>query len=158
VAAVGRATRRQRAPERERAEFERIRALPDDELMPAFVRAQLRPGVEPPPPPPGPPAPWMAKRPAGLRAFMTAFADAEIDVDALRRFDRPVYFALGALSNPAYYEAMAKRLASVFPDFTLDVYDGRHHFDPPHRAEPTRVATALEALWARADARKAAAV
>lgn len=132
-------------------EFDRIRALPDAELMGEFVRVQLRSGVEPPPRPPGPPPPWMSKRPAGLKAFMHAFRNDELDLEALRSFDPPVYFALGGLSNPDYYERMADRLAMIFPDFTVEVYDDRHHFDPPHRAEADRVATALKTLWARAE-------
>jgi hypothetical protein len=34
--------------------------------------------------------------------------------------------------------------------FTLDVFDDRHHFDPPHRIEPELTARALRAHWARA--------
>jgi hypothetical protein len=37
----------------------------------------------------------------------------------------------------------------VFPDFTLDVFAERHHFDPPHRVEPERLAGSLRAIWAR---------
>jgi pimeloyl-ACP methyl ester carboxylesterase len=130
------------------AEFERVMTLPPEEMMPAFVRAQLAGGVEPPPPPPGPPPPWMAKRPAGLRAFIAAFMTGELDLDALRRFRRPVYFALGGLSNPDYYAKEAERLSDVFEDFTLEVFEERHHFDPPHRVEPERLAASLRALWA----------
>jgi pimeloyl-ACP methyl ester carboxylesterase len=133
------------------AEFRRIAELPPDEMMPAFIANQLRPGVEPPPRPPGPPPPWMASRPAGLRAFIGAFTAGDLDIDSLRGFEQPVYFALGGLSNPAYYERMAERLATVFSDFTLEGFDGRHHFDPPHRVEPERMASALRALWRRAD-------
>jgi pimeloyl-ACP methyl ester carboxylesterase len=125
--------------------------LPADEFMRGFVGLQLRPGVPPPPPPDGPPPPWMAKRPAGLRAFIGAFDAGSLDLDALRAFDRPVYFALGGLSNPDYYERMAERLAEVFPDFTLERFEERHHFDPPHRIEPERVAASLLAHWARAE-------
>lgn len=135
---------------------ERYRALcagTDEQFMAGFVRYQLRPGVPTPPQPQGPPPPWMAKRPAGLRAFLAAFDAAELDLERLRDFDRPVSFGLGGRSNPSYYERMAKRLAAVFPDFTLEVYPERHHFDPPHRIEPPRVAAALRALWARAERR-----
>jgi len=59
-------------------------------------------------------------------------------------------FALGGRSNPDYYALMAKRLANVFPDFTVEVFPDRHHFDPPHRIEPARVAASLRSLWARA--------
>jgi pimeloyl-ACP methyl ester carboxylesterase len=108
-------------------EYERIAALPDEEFMPAFVRSDLRAGVVPPPPPPGPPPP------------------------CLRRLDRPVYFALGGLSNPDHYEAAATRLSRLFPDFTLELFEERHHFDPPHRVEPERLARSLLALWRRAE-------
>lgn len=37
---------------------------------------------------------------------------------------------------------------------TLDIYDDRHHFDPPHRIEPARVAKALLNLWGRAESRQ----
>jgi pimeloyl-ACP methyl ester carboxylesterase len=131
-------------------EFERIATLPAAEMMSAFVAAQLAPGVEPPSPPPGPPPPWMATRPAGLRAFIDTFTASTLDIDALRAFQQPVYFALGGRSNPDYYARIADRAGAIFPSFTLDVFDERHHFDPPHRIEPERTARALRAHWARA--------
>jgi len=45
---------------------------------------------------------------------------------------------------------IAERARAIFPDLTLDVFDERHHFDPPHRIEPERTARALRAHWARA--------
>lgn len=131
-------------------EFDRIATLPSAEMMPAFVALQLAPGVEPPPPPPGPPPPWMATRPAGVRAFSGTFRSSTLDLGDLRTFKQPVYFAIGGLSNPSYYGRMAERARATFPDFTLEVYEGRHHFDPPHRIEPERTARALRAHWARA--------
>ncbi len=134
-----------------RRELDRIITLPPAQLMPAFVRAQLRPGVEPPPPPPGPMPPWMARRPAGVKAIVAAFSAGELDLNALRRFRQPVYFALGGLSHPDYYSKMAVRLARLFPDFTLERFEDRHHFDPPHRSEPERLAASLRSLWSRAE-------
>jgi pimeloyl-ACP methyl ester carboxylesterase len=131
--------------------FRALEQLPPDQFMAGFVRLQLAPGVAPPPPPEGPPPPWMAKRPAGLRAFIEAFDGGHLDLEALRAFDRPVYFALGGRSNPAYYARMADRLAAIFPDFTIETFPERHHFDPPHRIEPERLARSLLALWQRAD-------
>jgi hypothetical protein len=61
------------------------------------------------------------KRPAGLRAIFQAFDSGDLDVDVLRTFDRPVYFALGGRSNPDYYGRMANRLAAIFPDFTIEI-------------------------------------
>ena len=132
-------------------ETNRIAKLPSAEMMPAFVAIQLAPGVEPPPPPPGPPPPWMATRPAGLRSFIGTFGSTTLDLDGLRSFKQPVYFAVGGRSNPSYYARMAERARGIFPNFTLEVFDERHHFDPPHRTEPERTARALRAHWARAN-------
>lgn len=130
-------------------EFDRLEGLPVEQFMPTFMRLGLKPGVPLPAPPSGDPPPWMAKRPAGIRALLRAFRRDDIHRAALRRFDRPVYFALGALSNPDQYGEIAKRLGGVFPDFELEVFEERHHFDPPHRVEPERLANALKALWRR---------
>ena len=132
--------------------FRELSQLPPDEFVAGFVRLQLAPGVEPPPPPAGPPPPWMAKRPAGIRALMDAFDDGDLDTDALRAFDRPVYFALGGRSNSDYFGRIADRLGAIFPDFTIETFPERHHFDPPHRIEPERLADSLLAHWHRADA------
>jgi pimeloyl-ACP methyl ester carboxylesterase len=132
--------------------FRELEPLPSEQYMAGFVRLQLAPGIEPPPPPKGPPPAWMAKRPAGIRAFIDAFDRDDLDLEALRAFDRPVYFALGGRSNRDYFGLMAQRLAGIFPDFTLETFDERHHFDPPHRIEPERLAESLLALWRRAEA------
>jgi pimeloyl-ACP methyl ester carboxylesterase len=132
-------------------EYDRLQALPPDQFMRAFMRLNVKPGVALPPPPPGDPPPWMAKRPGGIRAFMKTFETYELDRDALVRLDRPVYFALGGLSNPDQFGAVATRLSRVFPDFELEVFEERHHFDPPHRIEPERLADSLRALWRRTD-------
>ena len=139
----------------EAAVYDRFRAIPElspEGIMPAFVRIQLAPGVDAPAPAPGPPPPWMPSRLKGIEAFNAAFGAYEPDFDVLRRFDRPVYYALGGRGNPDLYARMAERLAGVFPNFTLDVYENRHHFDPPHRVEPARLARALRRLWTRAEA------
>jgi pimeloyl-ACP methyl ester carboxylesterase len=132
-------------------EYDRLEALPPDQFIRAFMRLNVKPGVELPPPPSGEPPPWMAKRPGGIRAFMKTFRTYDLDRDALGRFDRPVYFALGGLSNPDQFRGIATRLSGVFPDFRLEVFEQRHHFDPPHRIEPERLADSLKALWRRAD-------
>ena len=132
-------------------EFDRLEGLPVEQFMQEFTRLELKPGVPPPAPSPGDPPPWMAKRPAGIRAFGRAFKRGDINREALRRFDRPVYYALGALSNPDHYGEIAKRLGGVFPDFELEEFEERHHFDPPHRIEPERLAKSLKTLWRRAE-------
>lgn len=129
--------------------FRTLASLPTEQLMAGFARLQLASGVEPPAAPDGPAPPWMAKRPAGVRAFINAF-DNSLDLEALRSFERPVYFGLGGRSNPDFFARIAGRLAAIFPDFTLETFAERHHFDPPHRAEPERLANSLLALWQRA--------
>jgi pimeloyl-ACP methyl ester carboxylesterase len=132
-------------------EYDSLEALPLDQFMRAFMHLNVKPGVELPAPPPGDPPPWMAKRPGGIRAFMKTFKTYELDRDALTRFERPVYFGLGGLSNADQFEAIATRLSRAFSDFELEVFEERHHFDPPHRIEPERLADSLKALWRRAD-------
>jgi len=132
--------------------YDRLDALPPDRLLPEFMRLNLKPGVELPPLPAGDAPPWMAKRPGGIRAFMRTFRTYDLDRGALARFDRPVYYALGGLSNPDQFGEIAARLNRVFPDFRLDVFEGLHHFNPPHRSAPERLAESLRALWRRAEA------
>jgi pimeloyl-ACP methyl ester carboxylesterase len=131
--------------------FQALEPLPPDQFMAGFVRLQLAPGVEPPPRPEGPPPAWMAKRPVGIRAFLDAFDHGNLDLGALKAFDRPVYFALGGRSNPDLWGRMAERLATIFSDFTVETFPERHHFDPPHRVEPERLANSLLAHWERAE-------
>jgi len=140
---------------KERAHFERfglIPTLPEADQLAAFQALQLAPGVPLPTPPPGSPPPWMAKRPAGIRAFLATFFASDLDHAALRRFERPVWFALGGRSHPDYYARMSSRLETILPDYRIEVFSDRHHFDPPHRIEPARVAASLRNVWARADA------
>ena len=136
--------------QRVRHEIEGVMTLPPEEILPAFVSTQLASGVAPPPTPPGPPPPWMASRPAGLRALMRAFNASTLDLGRLSGVELPVYFAVGGRSNPDYYARMAERAREIFSDLTVDVFAERHHFDPPHRIEPERTAQALRAHWARA--------
>lgn len=130
-------------------ERDRIKGLPPDQRMPAFMRAQVAADTPLPPPPDGPQPEWMASRPAGIVAFLEAFPKFQLALDALRSFEQPVYYALGGRSNPDYFARQADRLSTVFADFTVEVYDERHHFDPPHRAEPERLAASLTGMWAR---------
>jgi pimeloyl-ACP methyl ester carboxylesterase len=132
-------------------EQDRLGALPAEQFIPSFMRLAVAPGVPIPAPPSGDPPPWMVKRPAGIRALTSAFKQSDLDPEALRRFDRPVYFALGALSNPDQYGEIARRLSGLFPDFELEVFEERHHLDPPHRIEPERLASSLKTLWQRAE-------
>ncbi|QHK21872.1 alpha/beta hydrolase [Pseudarthrobacter psychrotolerans] len=132
--------------------YEQLETLPPEQFMAAFMRLGVKPGVVLPPPP-DPPPPWMAKRPAGIRAFLRTFKNYDLDRERLAAFRQPVFFALGGLSNPDDYGEIATRLSRVFfPDFHLEVFPKRHHFDPPHRIEPERLAEMLRRHWQRAEA------
>jgi pimeloyl-ACP methyl ester carboxylesterase len=134
-------------------EYERLESLAPDEYMTSFMRLGVRPGVTLGPPPwEGEPPAWMALRPAGIKALTASLRTYDLDRDVLARFERPVYCALGGLSNPDDYGEIAERLGRVFPDYTLEVFPERHHFDPPHRIEPDRLAASLRRHWARATA------
>jgi hypothetical protein len=65
---------------------------------------------------------------------------------ALRGFDRPVLFTRGTLSN-ARYERSSARLASIFPRFREEIFEGLSHLNTSYQAEPARVATLLCQQW-----------
>ena len=50
-------------------------------------------------------------------------------------------------ATPTLTPGWPNELGELFADFTLEVYDDRHHFDPPHRVEPERLAARLRQLW-----------
>lgn len=130
-----------------RTELARIMALPASERMHAFARIQLGPGIESPPRTTDPPPAWMETRADGLRALSAAFRSWDLDLDGLSGFQAPVYFAYGGRSNPDFYSQTARRAESIFRGLTVEVFDDRHHLDPPHRADPDRTARSLERLW-----------
>lgn len=131
------------------AALDHVMRLPDDQRMPAFARWHMRPDIEPPQPqlPPGPPPPWMSRRPAGLDALAAAFKAYHLYRERFRHFGQPVYYAVGGLSR-SFFERNARTLEGFFPHLQVEVYEGRSHFDPPHRGEPERFAQALRELWA----------
>ena len=131
-------------------EIDRIADLPPAERIRGFAR--LNAGSGKAPPPSGPEPDWMAKRPAGIDAITRAFREYELDVKQLRHFERPVYIAVGGLSHPSELRK-AERLSALLPDVQVEVYQDRHHMDPPHRAEAGRFARALRELWERAEGR-----
>jgi len=132
-------------------EFDEALELPPAESLRAFMRLQVSSGVELPEPPSGSPPPsWMSRRPAGIRAFVAAARAHSIDADAYRAFSAPVYFSRGSLTHPRW-TTMQERLETLFPDLTGEVYEGLHHLNTSHQAEPARVAAALRNPWARAE-------
>jgi pimeloyl-ACP methyl ester carboxylesterase len=91
-----------------------------------------------------------AMRPAGIRAFVAAIREHRIAPDDTARFTAPVYFSRGSRTHPRW-AAMQERLSPLFPDFTAEVFDGLHHLNTSHQAEPDRVALALLNFWERAE-------
>ncbi len=121
-----------------------INALPADEQLSAFMRAQVASGVPLPPPPAGEPPAWMASRPAGVEAFTAAMSGYAPNARA--PFAGPVYYSFGAQTNPIWRD-IRSRLASVYPNFQSEEYQGLHHLNTSHVAEPGRVAAALRRVW-----------
>jgi pimeloyl-ACP methyl ester carboxylesterase len=132
-------------------ELAAAQSLPATEAIAAFLRLQVAPGVELPPRPEGPPPPWMATRPAGIRAFLHAIGRHRVDPARNEAFTAPVLYTHGSLSHPRW-TAMRDRLSRRFPDFSSELFDGLHHPSTSHEAEPERTAGLLRAVWARAEA------
>ncbi len=126
-----------------------LAGLEGGDFMSAFVRLQLKPGVQPPPPPP--PAPGMQKRPAGIAALMRSFTAYRFDRDLPRTPRFPVYLGYGDLTHDI--EAVkASALARLFSDIRIQRYAGVHHFVPADHIYTLEHAAALEDLWARGSA------
>lgn len=128
----------------------KVLALPPEERVAAFLPMNLREGVEPPPPVPGSPPVWMVSRPAGIAGLIRAAKSARFDVETLRAYGRPVYVAMGSLSNPAWF-AICDTLKGIFPNIKVEVYEGLHHLTPPQRIRPERFAEALREIWRLGD-------
>jgi pimeloyl-ACP methyl ester carboxylesterase len=133
-----------RAELAEHRELERTLLEDAQQAMPRFMRLELRPGVEFQPPAGVQPLP---NRPAGIAAFLRAFRDHRVDVDALRSYQDSVLYTRGSLSAERY-ERSSQRLSAIFPRFREIVFEGVHHLNTSHQAQPERVASLLRDLWA----------
>lgn len=113
------------------------------------TQMMLRPGAAPPPPAPaqsGPLPPWMAKRPAALVPIMRACRDAVSQLGTgLRKFEGRVLYALGADSNPEFFDP--EKVGALLPQMKLETFAGCSHPNPPFRAIPDQVAQQLRAFW-----------
>ncbi|HTM43935.1 MAG TPA: alpha/beta hydrolase [Polyangiaceae bacterium] len=128
-------------------EFDNALSMPPKEATAEFLRLQVAPGVALPPAAEKAPA-WMAKRPAGMRAFIAALRAHRVTDEAYRGFTKPVYFTRGSLTHPRW-ALMEQRLSRLFPNFTSEIFEGLHHLNTCHSAEPERVAARLTTLWQR---------
>jgi pimeloyl-ACP methyl ester carboxylesterase len=92
----------------------------------------------------------MAKRPAGIGAIIQALRAHHVPEEDYRAFEKPVFFTWGSLTHQRW-TSMEKRLAKLFPNFSSEMFDGLHHLNASHTAEPQRVAARLTRLWQRAE-------
>ncbi len=93
----------------------------------------------------------MADGPARIAAFSAAVPRHRISAERYGGFKGPVYYSYGSLTHPRY-ERLRERLAAVFADFQAELYEGLHHLECSHQAEPVRVGAALRELWRRSGA------
>jgi pimeloyl-ACP methyl ester carboxylesterase len=127
-----------------------LAGLEGAEFMAAFVRLQLKPGVEAPRPP-AQAAPGMQNRPAGIAAMMRAFLAYRFDRDLFRAAGFPVFLGYGDLTHEV--EAIkASVLAGFFGDIRVKRYTSVHHFVPADQIYTAEHARALEDLWAHGSA------
>jgi len=128
----------------------KLEGLKGPELMSAFARAQVKPGVVLPPPPAGPPPPWMLKRPAGIAAMMPALFAYQFDRDRFRDCAFPVFLGYG--DHTSEFEAVkAGVLARLFGDIRVHRYAGIHHFVAPEQIYTPVRAAELVSLWQHAE-------
>lgn len=130
-------------------EIDEATKLPGAQSVAAFLKLQVAAGVELPPPPSGDPPPWMSKRPAGMAALVSALRDHRVDPNRYAEFERPVLYTFGSLTHPRW-RAMRDRLQGWFRDFSSEEFEGLHHLNTSHQAEPARTAGLLTRLWSRA--------
>ena len=123
--------------------------VPGPRSVAAFLQLQVAPGVELSGPPDGPPPAWMAKRPAGMAALANALRNHRVDPASYSKFDGPVLFTFGSLTHPRW-QVMRDRLKGLFRDFTSEEFEGLHHLNTCHQAEPARTAELVTKLWGRA--------
>lgn len=126
-----------------------LRGLDGRDFMSAFIRLQLKPGVEPPPAPASTP-PGMGNRPAGISAMIRAFDAYRLDRALFKACAFPVYAGYGDLSNDEQVVKM-QILAGLFGDIHVQRYPGIHHFVSPEQIYTPAHAAELVFLWQRAE-------
>jgi len=128
----------------------KLRGLQGSEFMSAFVREQVKPGVQVPPPPAAVSA-EMQKRPAGIAALIRAFEAYRFDRARLIEASFPVFLAYGDQTHEIE-SIKAGVLAELFADFRLRRYSGIHHFVPSEMIYTAAHAQELLSHWRAAEA------
>ena len=127
----------------QREELKKLQHVPPEKFLQEFMRLKVRSEVNVTQ---LDVTPVLEKRTVGVRAFLRSFQTAELLYGKLRKFNGPLYIAIGDLSSPVE-EAKAKRLATHFLDCNIEVYNNCHHWTPPQISQPERFADALRRLW-----------
>ena len=128
----------------------KLHGLQGSEFMAAFVREQVKPGVQVPPPPASL-SPEMQKRPAGITALIRAFEDYAFDRRLLAEAQFPAFLAYGDQTHEVE-SIKAGILARLFGDIRVRRYSGIHHFVPPEMIYTAAYAQALLSHWRAAEA------
>lgn len=134
----------------------KLEGLHGADFMSAFVRNQVKPGVETAPPS-GPPSVEMQKRPAGIAALIRAFEAYRFDRALLAAIDLPVYYGYGDLSH-GEQALKAGVLAQLVGDIHVHRFAGVHHFVPPEQIYTRGHVDALIAMWHAAETSAGSAV
>ena len=127
----------------------KLHGLEGPEFMQAFVREQVKPGVQVQPPPTAA-SPEMQKRPAGIAALIRQFEAYSFDRDLFGACRFPVFYAYGDLSHDEQ-ALKAGILARLFADVHVRRFSGVHHFVPPEQIYTPAHVGALLQLWSAAE-------
>jgi pimeloyl-ACP methyl ester carboxylesterase len=126
-----------------RASLAAVRALPVDQRGPAFRRMVIRPGEQLPPL--GPPPPWDATTDM-LEDMLAQVGFTSSDLAAITV---PV-LAISCGRSAPRFQHQDERLVQVIPHARAVVFSECSHLNPPHRAEPARLADMLIDFWTHA--------
>lgn len=127
----------------------KLRGLQGSEFMAAFVREQVKPGVQVPPPPAAV-SPEMQKRPAGIAALIGAFERYRFDRAGFAQISFPVFLAYGDQTHEIE-SIKAGVLARLLGDVRVRRFSGIHHFVPPEMIYTAEYSRALVDHWRRAE-------
>jgi len=123
--------------------------VPLEKRPASFFRALSAPGRMPPGQPSASQPDWLIPRSERQGWMWPHWRDPKLGPHRLMPVHRSVYVAVGGRSRAAFME-IARWLASTSLGTTVDVYDERSHFDPPHVADAERFAAAVYDNWERA--------
>jgi pimeloyl-ACP methyl ester carboxylesterase len=87
-----------------------------------------------------------AGRRTALRTMTEAMQQHVVAPASFARFHGRVYIAMGGRSN-VMWRAQGDALAAAFPVSRLEIFEARHHLDPPQKSETSRLVGGLRWAW-----------